>query len=112
MLAFYICPIILIPILIYEKVLFLTGIIFLLSFVYTYFVIKFYLIKKERKIICFSHKESDESGNYFIGKDNSKYEVCSKMYDSLEGNETIDAIIKNRDILEVLAIIKDNEKQV
>jgi hypothetical protein len=34
------------------------------------------------------------------------------MYDSLEGNETIDAIIKNRDILEVLAIIKDNEKQV
>ena len=75
-------------------------------------MIKFYLIKKERKIISLSYKERDEGSNYFIGNDNSKYEVCSKMYDSLEGNETIDAIIKNHDMLEVLAIIKDNEKKV
>ena len=114
MLFFYIFPIILIPILIYENVLFFTGIIFLLTFIYTYFVIKYYLIEKERKVITLLRKERDDRGEeihvYLVDKDYREYEACSKILDLLEGNETIEVIIKNRDILEVLAIIKDNEK--
>ena len=34
-----------------------------------------------------------------------------QILDLLEGNETIEVIIKNHDILEVLAIIKDNDKK-
>ena len=114
MLFFYIFPIILIPILIYENVLFFTGIIFLLTFIYTYFVIKYYLIEKERKVITLLRKERDDRCEeihvYLVDKDYREYEACSKILDLLEGNETIEVIIKNRDILEVLAIIKDNEK--
>ena len=114
MLAVYICPIILISMLIYENVLFITGIIFLKTFIYTYFVIKYYLIKKERKVITLLRKERvDTSDGVYISlidTDNRKYEACSKILDLLEGNETIEVIIKNYDILEVLAIIKNNKK--
>ena len=101
MLFFYIFPIILIPILIYENVLFFTGIIFLLTFIYTYFVIKYYLIKKE-KLLLSCEKERDDRGEeihvYLVDKDYREYEACSKILDLLEGNETIEVIIKNRDI--------------
>ena len=100
--------------LIYENVLFFTGIIFLKTFIYTYFVIKYYLIKKERKVITLLRKERvDTSDGVYISlidTDNRKYEACSKILDLLEGNETIEVIIKNYDILEVLAIIKSNKK--
>ena len=56
--SFYIFPIILIPILIYENILFFTGIIFFMTFIYTYFVIKYYLIEKERKVITLLRKGS------------------------------------------------------
>ena len=35
-----------------------------------------------------------------------------KDFRLLKGNETIEVVIKNRDILEVLAIINDKEKQI
>ena len=70
-----------------------------MTFIYTYFVIKYYLIDKERKVITLLQKVRDDRGEavdiYLVDTENRKYEACSKILDLLEENETIDAIIKN-----------------
>ncbi len=79
-------------------------------------MIRYYLIRKERKVITLLRKVRDDRGEaihiYLIDTDNREYEACSKILDLLEGNETIDVIIKNRNILEILDIINNYETQV
>ena len=61
------------------------------------------LFNRERKKSYYSlAKREDDRGEeihvYLVDKDYREYEACSKILDLLEGNETIEVIIKNRDI--------------
>ena len=78
------------------------------------FCIKYYLIEKEKLLL--SYEKWGICGEtihiYLIDTENREYEACSKILSLLEGNETIDVIIKNRDILEVLAQKKKLKRRV